>query len=77
MPFEWLLNILIWMWDNIEWILGLGIFIFFFSLVKPVKNTIGNVKASAREIFTWDGFIIFVVLMLIALFLSGYISDMF
>ncbi len=77
MPFEWLFNFMKWLWDNLNWILPLGIFIFFFSLVRPIKNTIHNVKVSAREIFTWDGFIIFVVLMIIALIFTGWIGNFF
>lgn len=77
MPYEWLWTSLKWLWDNLNWIMPLGIFIFFFSLVRPVKNTVNNVKASAREIFTWDGFIIFIFLMIIALFLTGWISNLF
>ena len=77
MPFEWLFNTMKWLWENLHWILPLGIFIFFFSLVRPIKNTVHNVKASAREVFTWDGFIIFVILMIIALLVSGLINDLF
>ena len=76
MPFQWLIDILAWIWNNIEWVIGFSVFIFFFSLITPVKRTVRNVQQSAREVFTWDGFVIFLIMMALAFLVTGLFRNL-
>ncbi|VEU82753.1 Uncharacterised protein [Acholeplasma hippikon] len=77
MPFQWLFDIVLWIWNNLSWILPFGIFIFFFSLVAPVTRTVRNVQYSFKESITPLGFIVFIILTVFALLVSGLIGNIF
>ena len=53
-------------WKVISLLLG---FVFVFGMIKPAANLIRGVKDGVREIFTPAGFLAFIILLALAIFL--------
>ena len=68
--FEWFTQ----NWKAITLILG---FTFVFAMIIPLANLLRGVKDGVRELFTPAGFLAFLILITLAIFLFTYFKGVF
>ena len=72
-----MLKFIEWFVTNWKIITLVLMFIFVFAFIKPVANLLRGIKDGIKELFTPAGFLAFLIVIALAIFLFAYFKGVF